>query len=229
MDSDAVISWLVQPLTMLRLGAWLCAVIVFGVLSDKGSYPLPTKSPCFGDEISMYNCSTGALDFAVAIGVLAFLLSMFFITTSFLLQFTSMLVQYKKQIDMFELGAASLWSFFFFVAFCYTTNKFTASECECEGRSIKIQDVDVIGTEYFNAARSGIAFSFFSMIVWGVIAALLARKLFFGADADSDDSYKGAADPEPGDPNVPYSYSAFENNEDATPYTQYDEEPNYGQ
>ena len=62
-------------------------------VQDSGNFPLPGGVKCNGDSsISVYNCSNGALDYTVVVGIFAFLLASFFLVATFLNEFTSSLV-----------------------------------------------------------------------------------------------------------------------------------------
>ena len=144
-----------------------------------------------------------ACRYGSAIGVLAFLASAFFLVVdAFFSQISN--ATDRKYLVIGDLLFSALWTFLWFVGFCFLTNQWAAT---------KPQDVRV-GAD---SARAAITFSFFSIFSWGVLASLAYQRYKAGVDA----FIQNYVDPTP-DPNTAYaSYpSASVENYQQPPFTQ---------
>jgi len=216
MESDSIIACLMDPLNICRFLAWFCAMIAFSVLSASGEFE-------YLDELySVYNCEKSPLDFVVIIGIFSWLITMFYGIVGFANRVSSQFRPHRKTIELSELICSALMGFLWFVAFCWTANKWGSGDACCYevGSTCILTFANLKGSDQtmqIQAAGSGIAFSFFSWIVWMAIAGLLVYRMFFSdrSSDDDDSAFKGAANPEPTDT----SYEEFQNE-----YTQYDDQ-----
>ncbi|XP_041942034.1 synaptogyrin-2a [Alosa sapidissima] len=140
-----------QPQTVVRLLSWLCAIVVFATITAEG-YVNPDKDP---QEKCMFNANDSACSYAVGIGVLAFLACVAFLVLDVYLHQTSNAKE-RKMIVMADLIFSGAWTFLWFVCFCLLANQWSHT----------------IETDHFpaDAARAAIAFSFFSIACWAVLA-----------------------------------------------------------
>ncbi|CAD5117665.1 DgyrCDS6417 [Dimorphilus gyrociliatus] len=134
-----VLAFVKKPQVILRIVSWFFAIIVFGCISSQG----------WEEEVCKYNNDKNACGFGTAIGVIAFLgLTAFLIFDALFENFISS-VQHRKYIVMADMGFSGVWTFFWFVCFCYLTDAWRKTTKEV-----------VYGVSGVQAA---IAFSFFSI------------------------------------------------------------------
>ncbi|ELK12314.1 Synaptogyrin-2 [Pteropus alecto] len=93
----------------------------------------------------------------------------------------------RKYLVIGDLLFSALWTFLWFVGFCFLTNQWVATNP---------QDV-LVGAD---SARAAITFSFFSIFSWGVLASLAYQRYKAGVD----DFIQNYADPTP-DPSTAYT------------------------
>lgn len=117
--------------------------MVFGCISDGGKY----KGRC------LYDGDDGACDYGIAIGVMAFLACLLFLVTDFFMN-SIQNVEVKKYIMLADLLFSTLWTFLWFVGFCYLCDKWRKMDKEGLSRGNK------------DHAQAPIAFSFFSILSW---------------------------------------------------------------
>ena len=144
--------FLLYPITYIRLVGLLCSIIVFGCVADQG-----TVSLCF------YNANNNCCNFAIAIGVLAFLLCLVFLMKDVLynvLDFSDNITM-KKLLLVIDIAVNGLWSFMWFVTFIYTADQWRKTN-------------NRFSTSSTNCANSGVAFSFFSILLWIAIVVVNA-------------------------------------------------------
>lgn len=142
-----LVDFLKRPKTVLRLLSWIFSLIQFACIVSEG---YDKREDCiFGKD-------SNACHFGVAVGVLAFILAIVFFIFDLIFPSISSASK-RKKIVMADLAFSGLWTFLFFVAFCYLTNTWT------NRRMIDQTDY------YFGAdnARAAITFSFFSIGTWG--------------------------------------------------------------
>ncbi|KYN37630.1 Synaptogyrin-2 [Trachymyrmex septentrionalis] len=152
----------------------LFAIIVFGCISSKG-YLVKED----GKEVCLYNEDNNACNYGIGIGVLAFLGSIGFLAGEYLFEQMSS-VKTRKHFVLIDLGFSGLWSFLYFVGFCYLTNAWNNSERPKDGYGV-------------NNVQSAIAFSFFSIFTWAACAWFAFQRFKQGTDAAFAPSYE--ADP----------------------------------
>uniref|UniRef100_UPI00358DF14E synaptogyrin-2-like n=1 Tax=Myxine glutinosa TaxID=7769 RepID=UPI00358DF14E len=140
-----VLEVLKRPFGVLRVVAWVFAVVVFACISDARS---STSYCTFGPAST---CS-----FGVAIGVFAFLAAMAFtVLEAWSPYITSLHTQ--KNIMFAELWFSGIWSFLWFICFCVLTDNWQRQQAYVDHGSA-------------NNARAAITFSFFSIFVWALLA-----------------------------------------------------------
>lgn len=164
--------FLINPAVVLRALEILFSIIVFGALADKGTL--------YG--MSVYNGDKAPLDFAIGIGVFSFVVALLLFGVMIYNQMTTSLMHLRKKLLIVDIGLSALITFFWFIAFCWTANAWRLTP-----------DHSDIPAGNRNAAQTGIAFAFFSILVWAGSAAL--NFIAFRRPADAGSEYAGAADP----------------------------------
>ncbi|NXK92865.1 SNG3 protein, partial [Formicarius rufipectus] len=119
--------------------------------------------------LCIFNENDSACGFGVAVGVIAFFGCMFFCMLDLYFQQISS-VKDRKRAVLLDLGFSGLLAFLWFVAFCFLANQWqrtTLSRGFAQGA---------------DAARAAIAFSFFSIIMWVVLALRALQRYRLGTD-----------------------------------------------
>ncbi|XP_075072823.1 synaptogyrin-2 [Mixophyes fleayi] len=193
--------FLKRPETILRILSAIFGLIVFAcILTDGYSSHPEEKDKLF----CIFNNNDDACHYGVGIGVLAFLGSLVFLGLDAYFPTLSN-INTRKYIVFSDLGFAGLWSFLWFVGFCFLANQWAVTT-----------DTKDIWTGQDNA-RAAIAFSFFSILSWIPLAALAYKRYRLGVD-DFNPNYT--------DPNLdtaaPYSSypDAVTDNYQRPPFTQ---------
>ncbi|XP_071976096.1 synaptogyrin-3 isoform X2 [Engystomops pustulosus] len=161
------IEFLKQPQTILRIASWVFSVVVFGSIINEGYINI--DSP---ELHCVYNRNEDACNYAISVGILAFFACVFFIILDINFPQISS-VKDRKRAVMLDIGFSGLWSFLWFVCFCFLANQWQ--------RTPKSPNVD----QAADAARAGIAFSFFSIISWAFLSLCATEKfkdLAFGEE-----------------------------------------------
>lgn len=122
---------------------------MFGCISDKGKV---TRED--GEKSCVYDEDDGACNYGVAIGVIAFIACLIFLATDFFMDSISN-VEAKKYIFLSDLLFSGVWTFLWFVGFCYLCDKWR-----------KKDDKDTLPAHVKSNAEGAIAFCFFSIISW---------------------------------------------------------------
>ncbi|KAL3877269.1 hypothetical protein ACJMK2_035001 [Sinanodonta woodiana] len=187
------IEYIKKPQVILRIASWVFAIIVFGCLSSEG---------WFNHMCQMNN--SGACSYGVAIGVLAFLLCTGFLVLDALFPNISS-VQHRKYAVIADLSLSGLWTFLWFVGFCYMTDAWRRTDVKADYFA-----PDMHGKDNIQAA---IAFSFFSIITWAVITFFAVKRYREGVQGSFASGY------EP-DPAQSSPYSSFPGSETGDPYQQ---------
>uniref|UniRef100_A0A2K5YD82 Synaptogyrin 2 n=2 Tax=Mandrillus leucophaeus TaxID=9568 RepID=A0A2K5YD82_MANLE len=187
-----------QPYQVL-LSRQVFALIVFSCIYGEG-YSNTHKSK---QMYCVFNHNEDACRYGSAIGVLAFLASAFFLVIDAYFPQISNATD-RKYLVIGDLLFSALWTFLWFVGFCFLTNQWAATDPK---------DV-LVGAD---SARAAITFSFFSIFSWGVLASLAYQRYKAGVD----DFIQNYVDPTP-DPNTAYaSYpGASVDNYQQPPFTQ---------
>uniref|UniRef100_A0A8P0PIA1 Synaptogyrin 3 n=1 Tax=Canis lupus familiaris TaxID=9615 RepID=A0A8P0PIA1_CANLF len=143
------VSFARRPQTLLRVASWVFSIAVFGPIVNEGY--VNTDS---GPELRcVFNGNAGACRFGIALGLGAFLACAAFLLLDVRFQQISS-VRDRRRAVLLDLGFSGLWSFLWFVGFCFLTNQWQRT---APGPST-LQAGD--------AARAAIAFSFFSILSW---------------------------------------------------------------
>ncbi|XP_029914972.1 synaptogyrin-2b [Myripristis murdjan] len=140
-----------QPQTIVRILSWIFAIVVFACITTEG-YVNPSHSP---DAKCIFNQNDSACNYAVGIGVIAFLACVGFLMLDAYFPLMSN-AEERKYVVLADLGFSGVWTFLWFVCFCLLASQW--------GRT---HDVSGIPED---AARATVAFSFFSIATWGILA-----------------------------------------------------------
>ncbi|NXJ22604.1 SNG2 protein, partial [Dicrurus megarhynchus] len=125
------------------------ALIVFACLVGDG-YTSRAEDP---ELFCVFNHNEDACRYGIGIGVLAFLACIFFFMVDVYFPQISNTTD-RKYLVLADLGFSGLWTFLWFIGFCFLTNQWSWA-----------QDV-YIGAD---SARAAITFSFFSIFSWGLL------------------------------------------------------------
>ncbi|XP_030064515.1 synaptogyrin-2 [Microcaecilia unicolor] len=161
--------FLQQPQTVLRIGNAVFALIVFACIIGEGYLNNPSES----ELKCIFNQNADACRYGIAIGVLALLGSVFFFALDIYFPQISNVTD-RKYIVIADLGFSALWTFLWFVGFCFLTNQW-----------LSITIPAPIGA---SSARAAIAFSFFSIFTWALQACLAFKRYRLGVE-DFSQSY----------------------------------------
>ncbi|XP_069809613.1 synaptogyrin-2 [Dendropsophus ebraccatus] len=193
--------FLKRPETILRLLSSFFALIVFACILTDGYVSTPFDKE--GKTHCIFNSNIDACHYGVGIGVLAFLGALAFLALDVYFPTVSN-INTRKYIVLSDLGFAGLWTFLWFVGFCFLTNQW----------SVTRPDSFLTGGDN---ARAAIAFSFFSILSWFPLSTLALKRYKMGVD-DFNPNYT--------DPNLstasPYSSypDAVSDNYQRPPFTQ---------
>lgn len=203
------IQFVQRPQVILRAVCLIFAIIVFGCISSQGYYYVPLLKK----DVCLYNRDNNACNYGTGIGVIAFLASILFIVGEFMFEQMSS-VKTRKHYVLADLGFSGFWAFLYFVGFCYLTSAWSNTISVPPGSNV-------------NNVQAAIAFSFFSIFTWAGCAWFAYKRFRQGTDqafapsyeADPANvagvpggytSYPGAADPEGGYHDPPFSQSGQE-------------------
>ncbi|XP_070704520.1 synaptogyrin-1a isoform X2 [Pempheris klunzingeri] len=141
-----------QPQTVVRLICWLFSIVILGCVANEGYVNRPEED----EEFCIFNRNQYACSYAVAMGTLCFFCSTGFLALDvYFPQITG--VKDRKKAVVADISVSGLWSFIWFVGFCFLANQWQASEEE-----------DNPLNEGADAARAAIVFSFFSIFTWPI-------------------------------------------------------------
>ncbi|NXY91551.1 SNG2 protein, partial [Alcedo cyanopectus] len=143
-----------QPQVVARIVSAVFALIVFSCLVGEGYTNVSTSSQLF----CVFNHNEDACRYGIGIGILAFLACIFFFMVDIYFPQISNTTD-RKYLVLADLGFSGLWTFLWFIGFCFLTNQWSWTKAE---------DVR-IGAD---SARAAITFSFFSIFSWVSEAAL---------------------------------------------------------
>nr|XP_033785380.1 synaptogyrin-1 isoform X2 [Geotrypetes seraphini] len=139
-----------QPHTILRMISWLFSIVVFGCIVNEGYVNNLEDSK----EFCIFNRNQNACNYGVTVGVLAFLSSLLYLALDIHFPQISSVKDRKKAV-LSDIAVSAVWSFLWFVGFCFLTNQWQRS---------KLEDNPL--NEGVDAARAAITFSFFSIFTW---------------------------------------------------------------
>ncbi|XP_074647888.1 synaptogyrin-3-like [Tubulanus polymorphus] len=151
-----------KPQVILRIVSWLFAIVVFGCI----------RAGCWSEAICLYNGDSDACNYGTGIGVIAFLACLGFLVVDGLFDNISS-VQHRKYAVIADLAFSGLWTFLWFVGFCYLTNRWSNT-----------LEAMVLATNKGNSnAQAAIAFSFFSIGTWAGLTVLAVMRYRQGSAA----------------------------------------------
>ncbi|XP_038067652.1 synaptogyrin-3-like [Patiria miniata] len=162
-----------KPQVILRAVAWLFSIIVFGCIANQGWVSVFGLSGTY----CIFNLDSNACNFGITIGVFAFLACMGFLVVDIMFDNLSN-VQMRKYAVIADLAFSGLWTFMWFVCFCYLTDAWRRAPAEFG---------EIAGA---GQARAAIAFSFFSIIPWAGLTVLAFLRYRQGAQAAFSQSYE---------------------------------------
>ncbi|NXU94480.1 SNG2 protein, partial [Xiphorhynchus elegans] len=137
-----------QPQVVARIVSAVFALIVFACLVGDGYINLPEDTRLF----CVFNHNEDACRYGIGIGVLAFLACIFFFMVDAYFPQISNTTD-RKYLVLADLGVSGLWTFLWFIGFCFLTNQWSWTRAE----EVYIQA---------DSARAAITFSFFSIFSW---------------------------------------------------------------
>ncbi|XP_029946205.1 synaptogyrin-2a [Salarias fasciatus] len=141
-------SFIKQPQTILRCVSWLFSIVVFATITAEGYINIPSST----DVKCMFNDNDGACSFPMGIGILAFLgCVVFLILDAYFPQISN--AKERKYIVIGDLIFTGVWALLWFICFCFLSNQWARTTVSIRG----------------DAARAVIAFSFFSILSWGLL------------------------------------------------------------
>lgn len=185
-----------KPQVILRIASTLFAVIVFGCILGEGWH---------GNNCQMNN-DPNACGYGTGIGIIAFLLCLGFLVLDAAFENISS-VQYRKYVVLADLAISGLWTFLWFVGFCYMADAW---------RRTDVRDITIYAPSGYghDNIRAAIAFSFFSILSWGGITFFAVRRYREGFEDTfaQRSSYDDQTQSSP--------YSSFPGSETGDPYQQ---------
>ncbi|KAG9262293.1 synaptogyrin-3-like [Astyanax mexicanus] len=180
------LSFAKRPQTVLRLLAWIFSMVVFGSIINEGYVNMGSERlHC------VYNKNADACNYAITIGLVAFLACLFFLGLDiYFPQISS--VKDRKRVVLFEMGFSGFWTFLWFVGFCFLANQWSRTSLE----ELPLEQAT-------DAARAAIAFSFFSILTWAALTACAVQKFLMGTDITLFTTVPTPGQPEPKQPYPP--------------------------
>ncbi|XP_054077505.1 synaptogyrin-2 [Rissa tridactyla] len=175
-----------QPQVLARIASAVFALIVFSCLVGEGY----TNSPSSPQLFCIFNRNEDACRYGIGIGILAFLACIFFFMVDIYFPQISNATD-RKYLVLADLGFSGLWTFLWFIGFCFLTNQWAWTPAG---------DVH-IGAD---SARAAITFSFFSVFSWGLLITFAYKRYKMGVE----DFARSYVDPSP---EVPTPYSSYPN------------------
>ncbi|XP_040001401.1 synaptogyrin-2b [Xiphias gladius] len=185
-----------QPQTIVRLLSWIFAMVVFACITTEGYI----NSPHSAEAKCIFNQNDSACHYAVGIGVIAFLACVAFLVLDVYLPFMSN-AQERKYAVMADLGFSGAWTFLWFVCFCLLASQW--------GHTHNVTGIPE------DAARATVAFSFFSIATWGILAYYALGRYRRGVNEVTIPTY---TEP-PLDPHSPYPATYIPTSYNPTTYT----------
>ncbi|KAJ0058612.1 hypothetical protein NL108_017866 [Boleophthalmus pectinirostris] len=156
-----LMTFLKQPITVLRLLSWVFALVVVACVSNEGFVNRP-DSPL---SVCVFNGNAGACGLAQGAGSVALVFSSASIALDLLLPHFSA-ARDRKRLVTADLLASGVWSLVWFVSFCFLAHQWQITSVENDPLS-----------EGADAARAAILFSFFSIFSWGGLTLLSMERI----------------------------------------------------
>ncbi|XP_008854456.1 synaptogyrin-3 isoform X1 [Nannospalax galili] len=196
------VSFARRPQTLLRVASWVFSIAVFGPIINEGYVNADS-----GPELRcVFNGNAGACRFGIVLGLGAFIACAAFLLLDVRFQQISS-VRDRRRAVLLDLGfsvflvsgvppdhqtpPAGIWSFLWFVGFCFLTNQWQRTAPGTGTRQAG------------DAARAAIAFSFFSILSWVALTVKALQRFRLGTDMSlfaTDQLGAGAAQAYPGYP-----------------------------
>ncbi|XP_061567090.1 synaptogyrin-2a [Cololabis saira] len=191
-----IADFLKRPQVILRCVSWLCSIVVFATITAEGYTNEITK-----EEVKcMFNGNDSACSYAVGIGILAFLACVLFLVLDAYFPNISN-AKDRKYIVIGDLAFSAGWTFLWFVCFCVLANQWSKTP---ENPALQA-----------DAARAVIAFSFFSIISWGLLSYFAYGRFSQGV-TDFNQEYTDPVS----DHTTPYPPSSYGNSSGPAGYQQ---------
>ncbi|KAK3090293.1 hypothetical protein FSP39_010693 [Pinctada imbricata] len=187
------VEFIKKPQVILRIASTVFAIIVFGCILGEGWY---------NGHCQMHD-DGNACGYGTGIGILALLICLGFLVLDALFENISS-VQYRKYVVIADLSISALWTFLWFVGFCYMTDAWRRSPDDAFYRAAH---------DYGrNNIQAAIAFSFFSIITWAAITVFAVKRYREGFQDAFTTNYNDPAQSSP--------YSSFPGSDTGDPYQQ---------
>ncbi|XP_029294455.1 synaptogyrin-2a [Cottoperca gobio] len=202
-----LVNFVKQPQTILRCLSWLFSIVVFATITAEGYYNETTES----NIKCMFNSTDSACSYGVGIGVLAFLACVvFLILDAYFPQISN--AKERKLIVIGDLVFSATWTFLWFVCFCVLASQWSKTQ-------------DPKASLNADAARAIVAFSFFSVITWGLLSFYAYVRYRQGV-SEFDQEYRDPAnDQSTPYPPSPYASSSGPTGYQQSPFSQNQEQP----
>ncbi|XP_041346268.1 synaptogyrin-3 [Pyrgilauda ruficollis] len=200
------VDFLKQPQTLLRVTTWIFSIVVFGSIVNECYVNKDSHDP---ELLCIFNENESACSYGIAVGLIAFFGCIFFFVVDLYFQQISS-VKDRKRAVLLDLGFSGFLAFLWFVAFCFLANQWQRTTLT-RGFS---QGAD--------AARAAITFSFFSIIIWVVLALRALQRYRLGTDMSLFATEQFGTDPSASYPGYPGGSSGVESTEtyQSPPFTE---------
>lgn len=180
-------SFIKQPQTILRFLSWIFSIVVFATITAEGYVNQKTAA----ETKCIFNENDSACNYAVGIGVLAFLACVIFLVLdAYFPQISN--AKERKFIVLGDLVFSGAWTFLWFICFCVLANQWSKTKKEFESSG--------------DAARAVVAFSFFSIATWAILTFLAYGRYRQGV-SEFDQEYRDPAH----DHTTPYPPAQYAN------------------
>ncbi|KAK7879700.1 hypothetical protein WMY93_033592 [Mugilogobius chulae] len=156
-----LMTFLKQPITVLRLLSWIFSIVVLACISNEGFVNRP-DSPL---DVCVFNGNAGACGMGQWAGSLALICSSAFIALDLYFPHLGS-VRDRKRAVLWDILLSGLWSVVWFITFCFLANQWQTSSLE-----------NNLLSEGSDAARAAILFSFFSVFSWGGLTLLALERM----------------------------------------------------
>jgi len=168
-QEDHLENFVKKPIVIIKLISIVCCIIVFGCISSEGwAYHQDKKI-----EICIINESYSTCKIASTVGILAFVIALCILVGEFYLeQFPS--DDNRKQFVMADIVFSAFFSFMFLVSFSTLCNQWSQSQ-EPRGHYGK------------DNVQAAIAFSFFSVVTWGLSCLMAFKRIQGQFDMNSEE------------------------------------------
>jgi hypothetical protein len=168
-----IVAFLKKPQVILRLLGWLFSIVVFGCISSSGWVTVESNKVC------TFNGVSSACGYGTFVGVVAFLGLMVFLVIDAMFDNLSN-VLHRKYVIIADMAFSGIWSFLWFICFCYLTNLWN-----------KTKAADVIFKVHisYSGNQATLAFSFFSIIVFIALTVLAVMRYRQGVSTDFSSTY----------------------------------------